>query len=1055
MTLIDDAPPEVEPPNPEQLAVMGHDHGPIRVMAGAGTGKTHTLIGRIVRLIAGGQARPDQILALTFNKKASAQLRDRIGDACLELGLPPDAEPVTAPTYHSFGGSVIAEWGGLMGLPPFPQLLSKADCWLLLWDCLPRIDFRSIDLMHLRSQFGSPMKPILDLGSRLQDELATPQQLLAFVEAGGIADPEKSAKLADHARALLVYETDRRERGVIDYGDQIALAVQALGLAEVRAAYRDRYRFVLVDEYQDTNFAQSVMVRLLVQDWPQQNVCVVGDIRQAIYRFRGAAPDNLMRFPEEFPRAEPYSLRRNYRSTEQILEVANAVWTGAAGEAGLDDLLSVDNRQGDPVMACACEDLESEVEWIAQRIRVERGHGVAYRDMAVLVRTNDDRQQLWRGLLDRGIPAITTGGADIYRTPEVQEILSYLRALCRPSDSVSLAHIASSDSFGLDEATLYGLVGPLPRGRSLFDVLVERAADPAAPSDLQLFLVTFGRLLTDTATLTPARVVERIIGLRRGAYTGLQQSNVYRFHGVAADFGSAGGGSLTGQPGRGATMGSFVAYLNLLLAAPADPEQALEVTEEDAVQVLTVHAAKGLERRVVFVAMASQQDFTVSNSKDLLPLALRHPAAGMPCAEDFSEQKGYLKALERWEKEQHDLEEQRIAYVALTRARDQLYISWHRLPLWYGKERRPLDVLAHALPLTDQHAFNRDDWEQEERAPLAPDLRELARRFGRQRAKLWASWRPDDFDEEGASVAARLADGWQRYMADDGVAIDGDDLLRASMQRWRGERLRVEGLLQRCLTPAVRPPDAGRRPVVEAPATLSYSMLATYQDCSRKAYLRFQAGFPGEPRPGATGPGIAFHAAVEAVTRAQVAGQQITFDDLLASYGEAAAEAHGVNLYTADQTERAMLRTFWEGPDRLATPLHVEEEFYWRAGPGYLHGFIDRIQRCPDGSLELIDFKTSHTALTAAEARESLQLLIYALAARESKGVTLDRLTLVYLRLGVRVSVTFTDDELRAARLDIVNLMERARTASYDQVDTRHCPQCEYRLICPAASTLR
>jgi RecB family exonuclease len=269
------------------------------------------------------------------------------------------------------------------------------------------------------------------------------------------------------------------------------------------------------------------------------------------------------------------------------------------------------------------------------------------------------------------------------------------------------------------------------------------------------------------------------------------------------------------------------------------------------------------------------------------------------------------------------------------------------------------------------------------------------------------------------------------------------------------ERRRVEGLLSRCLTPALRPPDAYRRPVVDVPTTLSYSMLATYQDCSRKAYLRFLAGFPGEPRPGATAAGTAFHAAVETIAAAELAGRESSFEDFLASYRESAAEAHGVTLYTVSEPERTMLQSFWEGPDRLATPLFVEAEFYWRVGPGYLHGFIDRIQRYPDGTIELIDFKTSRQAMSESDARESLQLLIYALAVREVYGVTPDRLSLVYPRLNQRVSVSFSDEELRIARMTIVNLMERARTASYDDVDTRHCPMCEYRLICPAASLFR
>jgi len=271
------------------------------------------------------------------------------------------------------------------------------------------------------------------------------------------------------------------------------------------------------------------------------------------------------------------------------------------------------------------------------------------------------------------------------------------------------------------------------------------------------------------------------------------------------------------------------------------------------------------------------------------------------------------------------------------------------------------------------------------------------------------------------------------------------------MAEWRLERQRVEGLLRQCLTPAIRPPDAGVRPVVEAPSTLSYSMLSTYLDCSRKAYLRFLAGFPGEPVTYATGPGSAFHAAMEALDSAQRSGQPFTFDQAVEAFEEAAAGAHGTTSHRATQVELAMLRQFWTGPDRAATPLLTEAEFYWRVGPGYLHGFIDRVQRCPDGAIELIDFKTSKSALTEVQVRDNLQLLIYALAVREVYDVIPDRLTLVYPRLGSRVSVSFSESELRAARARIVDLMEWARTASYADVNTAHCRSCEYRLICPAA----
>lgn len=1031
-------------PNPEQEQVLAHLGGPIRIMAGAGTGKTFTLTERVVRLISDGAIQPHQILVLSFNNKSAAELGERIGKACLSMGVSPDAEPVTVLTYHSFGSSVLREWGGMIGLPPSLTLLSAADQWLLLWDCLPRIDFRTINLMALRAPHNSPLQFILNLSSRLKDELATPGQLLEYVQGAGALELEDPDRVADYARALLVYEAERTARGAVAYGDQIALAVQALRLPEVRASYGERFRSVLVDEYQDTNYAQSIMVQLLMQDWSQRNICVVGDIRQAIYRFRGAAPDNLRRFTSDFTETTHYSLRRNYRSTEQILAVANAVWQGVSDDDS-EDLIAAGGRRGADVVSCVCEDSETEWEWIARRIQEHRAAGVAYRDMAVLARKNEIKRQVWRALLDRGIPAVMTGGADLFAAPEVRELLSYVRALARPSDSISLAHIASSDSFGLDEAALYDLLGPLPHGQSLFDTLADRAADPAAPPNLRVFLHTFSGLLTTAATTSPARVVERIIGLRRGAYSDLQRANVYRFHGIAQSFGEGGIGA--------ATLGNFVAYVNLLLSAPSDEEEATEPVGEDAIQLCTVHAAKGLERRVVFVAGASQQDFTLPDNADPLPPALRHPAAGMPVPEEFPDSKKYTRALKKWSKQEHDLEEQRIAYVALTRAQDQLYISWHRLPLQRGKERSPLDTLQHALPLTRRETFDRDAWYVEPEPETAIDMRALAQRFAHMQSRAWAGWSPEDFGDGPAAMAERLATAWREMLREAGVPDGREDVLEAGMRRWYGERERVQGLLQRCLTPAMRPADADRRPVIEAPSTVSYTMLDTYRKCSRRAWLRFVAGFPGEPQSRTTGPGTAFHAAMETAAAAKQTGRDLTLDELTEAYRESAAEALGVDHHDLTEDDRRMLRSFYTGPDREAAPMFIEAEFYWRVGPGYIHGFIDRIQRCPDGSIELIDFKTYGKAANETEVREELQLLIYALASREVYNLPLDRVTLVYPRLDQRVSVRCTDDELHRARKGIVDLMESARTAGYDRYNTEHCRWCEYRLICPAART--
>src|SRR5436305_369835 len=173
--------------NVAQRQVIEHGSGPVRVMAGAGTGKTYTLTQRIVQLVREKRCRPDQILALSFNTKSAAEMRDRITEALVEV-MPADAEPPAVMTYHSFGSAIIGEWGGLIGMPPRPQLLSKAGQWLLLWDCLPRVDFRSINLLALRGEHGSPMGKMTALAGRLGDELSTPADLLRFLDGASADD---------------------------------------------------------------------------------------------------------------------------------------------------------------------------------------------------------------------------------------------------------------------------------------------------------------------------------------------------------------------------------------------------------------------------------------------------------------------------------------------------------------------------------------------------------------------------------------------------------------------------------------------------------------------------------------------------------------------------------------------------------------------------------------------------------------------------------------------------------------------------------------------------
>ncbi|MGI8475616.1 MAG: ATP-dependent DNA helicase, partial [Thermomicrobiales bacterium] len=833
--------------NMGQAAAVAFGDGPLRIMAGAGTGKTHTLTQRIVALIAGGHAAPGQILALTFTVKAVDELKERIGRAV-------DALPgwtgqrVDIDTYHAFGGRVVAKHGQLLDLPPEPLLLTPAEGWILLWRALDEIEFRHVDLMNLRGGLNkSPLSEIISLGSRLRDELRSLDDLESYLETADVDDA--SLKLGDYARALRVYERKKRDAGAIDYGDQIALACEVLDRPEVAAAYHARYRYVLVDEFQDTNFAQSVLASRLVTG-PLGNICVVGDPNQAIYAFRGAAPDNLDRFADtELPSTKTIELSENFRSTQAILDVANAVWTTHPGPYRGNLVAAANGHAPRPALVQAASQAD-EIAFIAAEISRAVEGGRAFRDIAVLVRKNAVKREVWRGLRERRIPAEAVGGASLYETPEVRELISFLRALGDPADDPSFAHVLCSETWGLDEAALYALaLERLPK-ESLMQAARRLGSASGVPAELTACLGAMDRLTTRSYRIGLGRLVDEIAALRRGGYDALEAANVQRFRAVVRAFAE----SRVGRP----SLDDLLAYLDLLLSASPDDEAAgdseLDGTggAPDTVKIMTAHASKGLEWPIVFVAGANSRDFVTSGRGGTdLPEALTHPAPGRPRREMFEAgakgDKAFDKTLKAWIKEQGQLEEQRVLYVALTRARERLTVSWART-----------------------HPGRKND------VTLLPSLAPVA-------AFCAAVTAPSSMDGPAAAptfrdVAPRLLATVQPYLGGSSAEMGSDRQFAATLERaWRtagGSAEVAERALPRFLREragldeqlaVIRAVDA-RRADAEvlggAGGSISHTQLEMHRACPHRYHLQYVVGLPGVPEEGGSVVGVAFHDAI-------------------------------------------------------------------------------------------------------------------------------------------------------------------------------------------------
>ncbi len=660
--------------NPEQLKAVTHGEGPLLVVAGAGTGKTQVITRRIAWLIATRRARPSEILALTFTEKAAAEMQVRV-DQLVPYGYTDTA----IGTFHAFGDRLIREYALELGLPSDVRVLSRAETVIFL-----REHLFAFELERYRP-LGDPTRflgALATLFSRCKDEDVAPEAYAAHaagLAAAASAAPEdavlaeEAERQGELARAYARYQELLEANGCIDFGDQVALALRLVRTsAAARAEIQGRFRYVLVDEFQDTNRAQSELVSIVTDR--HRNLTVVGDDDQSIYRFRGAAISNILGFRDRHRDARTIVLRRNYRSRPAILEAAHRLVRfndpdRLEVQAGISKRL-VAERGIDP--AGRTVRLEThpsghdEADRIAAEIAARIAAGTAPRDVAILVRANGHADPILRSLDAAGVPWRFSGTSGLYARPEVRRLLAFLRAIADLGSSVDLYAVATGEPYHLGGEDLTAIVtSARRRNRTLWEVIEELERQPGILRIGAASRTAVGRLVADLRELSalaherPAGEVLYAFLRRSGTLTRLaaeatvgaeeQLRNVARFFDIVRAQSSLLADDRV----------TFVAgHLQTLIEAGDDPATADLDPDADAVAVLTVHKAKGLEFPIVYLPGLVAGRFPIPNRRDALAL----PAV-LADAVDGAEEEIQLR------------EERRLFYVAMTRARDELVLS--------------------------------------------------------------------------------------------------------------------------------------------------------------------------------------------------------------------------------------------------------------------------------------------------------------------------------------------------------------------------------------------
>jgi DNA helicase II / ATP-dependent DNA helicase PcrA len=1009
--------------NATQCAVVTHSGGPLLVIAGPGTGKTRALADRFAWLVDQGTS-PDCILALASSEPEAARMRERI-----EVVLDAPYEELNVFTFQSFCVKLLQDEALEAGVDPFFSPVTPADRLALLLDRLDELTLRAHDIR------GNPAPLLASFVSRidrLKDEMISADQLQAW--AAGLperTDAERASAALEREFASLYADHDRllAERGALDLGDLVVRAFRLLHeRPHVRERTAQRFRHVLVDDYGDTNFAQGLLLTLLVED--HGNVTVTAD------------DETSMR---AFPEAQTVRLERNFRSGRRILDAARAVVAPLQDGGGH----KLKGASGGRVRFWRCRSERAQAQAVAAEAEKLIAGGLAPAQICVLVRSvKAEGSTVAAAFEERAVPFRMLGAAAYFQRAEVRDVLAWLRALADPNDSGAVVRALSRPPIELRSVDVARLT-QLARRRKL-DMPSAAAAALEGPqlseegrdrarAFLRLYRsasVAFDERRPDAFVM---RLIERI-GLRRQQVFATHADTVERLRNIAKlpELATA---YMRREPQ--ATAREFARYLAAVAESGLREEEAVEQPSAPAVSVMTMAAAKGLEFDHVFV---------LGLSAGAMPGPFRRPAIDVP--------RDLIKERSGSDPKDHDEAMRRLLHTGMTRARKALVLAWAESGS-PGTTPRPSPFYEEARAAV---GVEEETFEEELFGP-AEGLHSTFRIMR------------DELLDTVASVGGRLGEmRLDTYLDVDQAVARYLELIKvAALIERTGEGQTLEAalteineILSQCASAEQR--DTGRDPEARPAGSqngsepsldpfiprrgrglmLSASDIETYRTCPLKYKFARVFRIPQEPTIHQRF-GIALHQVLERF-HGEGGGPLSRLMELF----EISWRRSGFGNTDDEQQfrERAALalERYWRlDRESDSEPVWFERSFSFKLGPHLLRGRVDRVDRHPDGTYELIDYKTGKSK-TEEELREDVQLSLYQMGARESWRLQTSAQSYFYVLTGERVPVTHSEEELDRVRATVSEIAGGILKQRFEPTPAPEiCSFCDYRIICPAA----
>ncbi len=992
--------------NPEQQEAVLALEGPTLILAGAGTGKTRVIAHRIAYLLqTQPQLTPANLLALAFSRKAAQEMLERVeglrGAYADELGVF---------TFHGFCHRFLQDHALECGLPARFQLLDRTESWIFFRRLLPELK------LAYHWNLADPTDCIngfLRFISRAKDELVAPQGFAEYLK--GVTDPRERIRLKEVERAYRIYQKRMREAGCLDFGDLIVEALRVLHQwPALLSKLQSQYRFILVDEFQDTNVAQIKLLTLLAGK--SGNLSVVGDDDQAIYRFRGASFASFLLLKEAFPQMRTLRLTRNYRSTPKILSVAGRlIRHNEPDRYDSEKRLWTEGLSGQPIQVAVCRDEFHEAQGVVETIRtlVENQPQAERRfdRIAILYRAHAHKDHVVETLRQAGIPFFVHQGSLLFEQPEIQELIALLRVLHDPSDGVSLFRTLSHPIWGIPTQDLVTLNRCAKEREIPLREMLDQAGDLALTDSTKAALSQLIQELSRMAQVATRRGVDQLIpmiaeetSLRTIFRVPLGQGRdsliflgrflrfTYRYaqtHPQARD------------------LASFLWYLESYLQAGGDPQEEEQEQIGNQVHLMTIHQAKGLEFDWVILLNLVQGRFPSRGRPEPIPFPVELMKEPLP------------------QGDYHLQEERRLCYVACTRARQGLFLmtqerAYHR-PSIFVRE-----MLEQALP---EEIDRRDEWKASPDGPFTIPLR-AAPVANATSASL--------------AVERQILQHLQRIRS-----LELEDKTGFSEAIHQITELASRLHRDSRLTPLATP-----TPSLLPEAKFSFTQLQTYRYCPLKYQYSYLYSIPVKPTAPMTF-GTDVHTALETFFRRIMEGETPSLEELLEGFRLLYIKGRYGEPYQDEEYRRLgmdLLTAFYKKHEgNFTPPLFVEKPFLLRLKNAWIRGFVDRVDPLPGGGVEIIDYKTGRPK-AKADPQEQLQLRLYALAAQEVFGLEPKKVSFYYLRNNQKLSFEQEPQALEETRNQIQALVSEIRTSDFTPTPSlMKCRRCDFRNLCPAS----